>query len=215
MNADEARRDALVRFGNRTAAKERVTGMDSALMLDKIWADIRFALRQLRKNPGFAFTAIVVLTLGIGASVAIFAFVDAALIKPLPYKDPTRLVSVYETVPSCPLCNISYQNYLDWRRSDLPFSSLQAWTWESFLINTPSGNGAGAGRAGERWVLSIAGRDTDSGARFLRARRCAGRAAHGSAAVRSMAGAIRRKPRRGGTNHHDEQYFVHHYWRAA
>ncbi|MGA3048775.1 MAG: ABC transporter permease [Terracidiphilus sp.] len=139
MNADEARRDALVRFGNRTAAKERVTGMDSALMLDKIWADIRFALRQLRKNPGFAFTAIVVLTLGIGASVAIFAFVDAALIKPLPYKDPTRLVSVYETVPSCPLCNISYQNYLDWRRSDLPFSSLQAWTWESFLINTPQG----------------------------------------------------------------------------
>ena len=145
MSAEEARRDALVRFGNRVVMKERATAADAALTLESIGADIRFALRQLRKNPGFAFTAIVVLTLGIGSSVAIFAFVDAALIKPLPYKDPTRLVSVYETVPSCPLCNISYQNYLDWRRSDLPFSSLQAWTWASFLIDTPQGTEPGRG----------------------------------------------------------------------
>jgi len=139
MSADEARRDAMVRFGNHVVMKEKATAADAALTLESVWADLRFALRQLRKNPGFAFTAIVVLTLGIGSSVAIFAFVDAALIKPLPYKDATRLVSVYEVVPSCPLCNVSYQNYQDWRRSDLPFSSIEAWTWASFLINTPQG----------------------------------------------------------------------------
>ena len=50
--------------------------------------DFRFALRQLRKNPGFAAAAILILTLGIAASVAIFSFVDAALIKPLPYQEP-------------------------------------------------------------------------------------------------------------------------------
>jgi macrolide transport system ATP-binding/permease protein len=139
MSAADARRDALLRFGNRAATKERVIAMDFALLLESIWSDICYAARMLIKNPSFAVTATVVLALGIGASVAIFAFVDAALIKPLPYKNPTRLVSVYETVPSCPLCNISYQNYLDWRKTDLPFSSLQAWGWASYLIQTPQG----------------------------------------------------------------------------
>src|SRR5215472_10108025 len=86
----EARRDAVVRFGNSTAMKEHVTGADAALVLESVWSDLRYAFRQLRKNPGFAFTAISVLALGICASVAIFAFVDAVLIKPMPYRDPTR-----------------------------------------------------------------------------------------------------------------------------
>ena len=60
--------------------------------------DLRFAFRQLKKNPGFGLTAVLMLALGIGASVAIFAFVDAALIKPLPYADPNRLVAPTETV---------------------------------------------------------------------------------------------------------------------
>ncbi len=127
MSPEEARRDALVRFGNPTATKERVTGADAALMLDSIWSDIRYACRQLIKNPGFTVTAVLVLALGIGASVAIFAFVDAALIKPLPYKDPTRLVSVFETAKTCPQCNVSYQNFRDWKKSDLPFSALEIW----------------------------------------------------------------------------------------
>jgi hypothetical protein len=74
-----------------------------------------------------------------GASVAIFAFVDAALIKPLPYKDPGRLVSVYEVVNTCPFCNISYVNYQDWKRSNLPFSSIEAWGWASYLVRTSEG----------------------------------------------------------------------------
>ena len=90
MSAHEARRDALVRFGNRAATKEKVAGMDAALALDSIWSDLRFALRQLARSPGFALTAVVVLALGIGASVAMFAFVDAALVRPLPYAAPTQ-----------------------------------------------------------------------------------------------------------------------------
>lgn len=135
MSREQARRDALVRFGSPTATRERVAGMDAALMLDSIWSDIRFSCRQLIRNPGFAITAVLVLGLGMGASVAIFAFVDAALIKPLPYKDPGRLVSVYEVVNTCPLCNISYMNYQDWKKSDLPFSSIEAWGWASYLLS--------------------------------------------------------------------------------
>jgi macrolide transport system ATP-binding/permease protein len=136
MSAEQARRDALIRFGSPTATKERVTSMDAALVLDSIWSDIRFSCRQLIRDPGFAVTAILVLALGMGASVGIFAFVDAALIKPLPYEDPGRLVSVYEVVNTCPLCNISYVNYQDWKRSDLPFSSIEAWGWASYLMRS-------------------------------------------------------------------------------
>jgi macrolide transport system ATP-binding/permease protein len=65
--------------------------------------------------------------------------VDAALIKPLPYKDPTRLVAVYEASKTCPQCNVSYQNYRDWKKSDLPFSSLEAWGYSRYLLNNPGG----------------------------------------------------------------------------
>jgi hypothetical protein len=66
MSPEEARREASIQFGNPTATKERVTGIDSALMLESIVLDFRFAGRQLLKNPGFALTAILVLALGVG-----------------------------------------------------------------------------------------------------------------------------------------------------
>jgi predicted permease len=136
---DEARRAALREFGNVPLIADVTRERWGSLRLELLTQDLRFALRQLARNQGFAFTAIAVLTLGFGASVAIFAFVDAALIKPMPYADPARLVSVYEVAPSCPLCNVSFQNYLDWKKSDLPFSSLQVWGWASYLVKTQDG----------------------------------------------------------------------------
>ncbi|MBW8869724.1 MAG: hypothetical protein JF563_02965, partial [Acidobacteriales bacterium] len=64
--------------------------------------DVRYAFRQMRKSPVFSATAIVVLSLGVCASVAIFAFVDAALLKPLPYPDSSRLVDVTESAAMFP-----------------------------------------------------------------------------------------------------------------
>jgi macrolide transport system ATP-binding/permease protein len=98
--------------------------------------DLRYALRQMRKSPGFAGTAILILTLGIGASVSIFGFVDAALIKPLPYKDPNRLVDVTESVPMIPRANLSYPDYLDWKRMNQVFSSMDVYTGEGYLLRT-------------------------------------------------------------------------------
>ncbi len=139
MTPEEARRDALVRFGNRAVTKEKVAHMDTVLALDSIWADIRFAWRQLVKNPGFAFTAIVVLTLSIGSSMAIFAFVDAALIKPLPYRDPSHLVALYESTPVGDRYHISYGDYFDWKRLNHTFASLDVYDLERLTIAAPGG----------------------------------------------------------------------------
>ncbi len=135
----QAAHDAAARqFGNATRLKEQSHEM-VGFRIESTAQDFRFAVRQLRKNPGFAVTAILILALGIGISVAIFAFVDAALIKPLPYRNPARLVGVYESIPSCPRCNLSYPDYLDWKKSGKVFSAFDVWTGTGFLLSTPSG----------------------------------------------------------------------------
>jgi predicted permease len=92
MSAREARRDALVRFGSPMVMKERTTDADTALYLQSIWADMRYALRQLARSPGFAITVILALSLGVGAASAIFSVIDAVLLRPLPFANQQRLV---------------------------------------------------------------------------------------------------------------------------
>ena len=139
MSSEGARRDALLRFGNPTSTKERVAGADAILTLDSLGSDIQYAYRQLSKNPGFACTAVLVLALGISATVAIFAFVDAALIKPLPYANPSRLVALFESTPLGPTFHLSYLDYLDWRRLNGVFSSVEAYDNINFALSTATG----------------------------------------------------------------------------
>ncbi len=101
--------------------------------------DLRYAMRQLHKNPGFAFTAILILALGICASVAIFGFVDAALIKPLPYANPSQLVFATESVEMIPRANISYPDYLDWKKLNQVFTSFDVFHGTGYLLSTATG----------------------------------------------------------------------------
>ncbi|HWE85362.1 MAG TPA: ABC transporter permease [Terracidiphilus sp.] len=95
MTPEAARRDALVRFGNPGAMKERVAARDVNLVLDGVWRDLHYAARQLRRSPAFALTAIATLALGIGANVAVFGVLSAVLLRPLPFPYADRLVRVY------------------------------------------------------------------------------------------------------------------------
>jgi len=101
--------------------------------------DIRYALRQLRRTPTFSVVAGLTLSLGICASVAIFAFVDAALLKPLPYRDASHLVDVTERTALFPRGNLSYLDYVDWKRLNTVFSSLDVWNGSGYLLQTPNG----------------------------------------------------------------------------
>ncbi|HEY6292856.1 MAG TPA: ABC transporter permease [Terriglobia bacterium] len=139
LSLEEARRQTLIRFGGVEQAKEQHRQARGLPALDILLQDLRFAFRQLRKNPGFTGTAILILALGIGATVAIFAFADAALIKPLPYPNPARLVGVTESVALFPRANLSYPDYFDWKRLNKVFSSMDVWSGTGYLLRTPSG----------------------------------------------------------------------------
>src|SRR5258705_13067826 len=139
MSPQEAKRVALMKLGGVDSTKEAYRDRATIPFLESVVQDLRFTLRQLRKNPAFTFTATVMVALGIGASVAIFAFVDAALIKPFPYQNPSCLLFVTETTPDIPLANFSYPDYLDWKKLNKVFDSLDVYGQRGLVVSTSAG----------------------------------------------------------------------------
>ena len=139
MSRAEARLAALRSINGFEQRKEECRDMRGVNVIDNLIGDVRFALRQLRKDMEFTATAILMLALGMCASVAIFAFVEGALLKPLPYAKPSRLLAVYETVSTCPRCNLSWPDYLDWKKLNSTMSSLDVYTGSGYLMTTPTG----------------------------------------------------------------------------
>jgi len=138
MKTEDARFAAARRFGNATRVRER-SQEAVGFSCESVVQDIRFSARQLRRNPGFAVMAALILALGVGASASIFAFVDAALIQPLPYPDPTRLAFITEAEANPSLVNLSYPDFVDWRRFNTTLASLDAFGGGQFSITTPTG----------------------------------------------------------------------------
>ena len=100
MSVEEARRAALRAFGNPGLVREQARATWNWAALESVVRDFRYGIRTLMRTPGFAAIAVVVIALGIGANVALFTVVRSVLLKPLPYRDPDRLVMLYETESS-------------------------------------------------------------------------------------------------------------------
>ena len=101
--------------------------------MTKLTQDFRYGLRVLRKNPGFAIVAILVLGLGIGANTAIFSVVNAVLLRPLPFSDPDRLVHVWhvppqKSFPGITRFSVSTANFVDWQQQNNVFEKMAIFT---------------------------------------------------------------------------------------
>ena len=133
---DEARRRALIALGGLEATKERCRDRRRIPFFDALRQDAVYALRTLRRSPGFAAVAITTIALGIGADTAIFSVVNAVLLRPMPFADPSRLVMLFGTNPTRGdgFDVTSYPAFLDWREQNRSFSSLAAFTNRQLLL---------------------------------------------------------------------------------
>jgi predicted permease len=134
LSPEDARYAARRALGNSTLIREQTHEAWGTAPFERLWQDLRYALRQFPRSPIFASTAVLVLALGIGVSVAIFGFVDAALLEPLPYANPSRLMSVNESSIESPRWPLSYPDFLDWRRLNWSFSSLDIYSGVGLLL---------------------------------------------------------------------------------
>jgi putative ABC transport system permease protein len=96
MSPDEARRLARVKLGNRQNVRESLWTQNSPLALTHLGRDLKYALRTLSRTPGFSIIAVAVMALCIGAATSLFTIVRSVLLRPLPFRDPARLVIVHE-----------------------------------------------------------------------------------------------------------------------
>jgi putative ABC transport system permease protein len=103
-------------------------------MIADLWQDLRYGARMLRKNPGFTLLAVFTLALGIGANTAIFSVVDGLLLRPLPYREPERLVLLSHTGRRARRNTISYPNFSDWRERAQSFEGMASVRNESFNL---------------------------------------------------------------------------------
>ncbi len=120
MSAEEARRQALAGFGGVESVKDSMRDQAGFVWLDIALRDIRYAFRGLRRSPSFALSTIVSLSLGLGASLAVFTVADNLLVRPLPYRDASRLIMIWENRADAHNV-VSPANYLDWKsKIELP-----------------------------------------------------------------------------------------------
>jgi len=136
MTRAQAEQAARREFGNVTLMEERSREVWQWPKFESVWADIRYAGRQMRKSPAFTITCLLTLALGIGANTAVFSTVNTILLHPLPYTDPNHLVLVSESLPleGSKDVGVSAQEYLDYQRQNSVFSETAAFETDEFNL---------------------------------------------------------------------------------
>ncbi|HEV2115677.1 MAG TPA: ABC transporter permease [Terriglobales bacterium] len=154
MSVEEARRAARLELGSTEAIKEEVRGAGWENMLETCAQDLRYALRALRKSPGFTIVAVLTLALGIGANASLFSVVNTVLLQPLPFKNPSRLMMLFEGLPQVgsPKIPFSTPDYTIVKRGQKSFEAIGAVQDKEFEL---SGHGEPDRIIGARVSASI------------------------------------------------------------
>jgi predicted permease len=146
LSPEEARRAALRAFGNPTLIREHTRAVWSWNMLENLLRDIRISIRTLFRSPGFSLIAVLVMALCIGAATSLFTVVRSVLLRPLPFRDPGRLVTIFEHFrdPSMNKQEFNYNpvapaDFFDWRAQTHGFEDMAAWHWGQFNLTGEHG----------------------------------------------------------------------------
>jgi putative ABC transport system permease protein len=136
MSPDEARRDAERRFGNLTRVKEQGYDVRGGRWLETVWQDLRYGARSLVKNPLFTLIAVLTLAVGIGANTSIFSIVNAVLLRPLPYREPEKLMTIWTARPQQGQGQFrtSLPNFKDWREQSRVFEGMAAYGFNRYNL---------------------------------------------------------------------------------
>ena len=124
MAPGEARYAALRAFGNVALTMEDTRAVWISVWFDQLLQDARYGVRVLRRNPAFSAVVILTLALGIGLNTAVFTVVSAVLLRPLPYRDASRLVVIHEVLPKLAHIPVNNAHFDEWRRSLSAFERL-------------------------------------------------------------------------------------------
>jgi putative ABC transport system permease protein len=126
LSADDARASARRSLGGLTQAREAYRDQLAIPVIDPLWQDVRYGCRALARSPAFSIVAVAVLAIGIASATTIFSFVDAVLLKPLPYESGDRIVRILERNPNGATSWFSAPAYLDWRANNTVFEQMGA-----------------------------------------------------------------------------------------
>ncbi|MGA9244804.1 MAG: ABC transporter permease [Silvibacterium sp.] len=144
MSNEEARRQAYLKFGSPRRVREDLWQQNTLAFFENLWRDLKHAGRTLGRTPGFTVVAVLVMALGIGANTALFTVVRSVLLKPLPYKDPNRLVALCECMRGR-VCDdnrggIAPGSFAEWRKASKSFEQLAlGQQWTSYNVSAEGG----------------------------------------------------------------------------
>ncbi|HEY1808760.1 MAG TPA: ABC transporter permease, partial [Acidobacteriaceae bacterium] len=140
---EEARRAALLKFGNPQQVRERLWRQNTLSWLDGLGRHVKLSARALRRSPGFAVVSIVVIALGIGVNAALFTVVRGVLLRPLPFRDPQRLVRLYENTTtgqvSFPFNNSAAGVFAAWQKESRTFAGMALTHFRSYNLSGTQG----------------------------------------------------------------------------
>jgi predicted permease len=168
LNPEEARRQARLALGGPQQVKEQCRDARGTRWLEDLWQDFRYALRTLKQRPGFAAVTLLTLGLGIGATTVMFTVINGVVLKPLPYPEPDRLVTVHgQTEKYGEQWGFSYPEFLDCQRQSRALGPIAAWTYSGATLSEPGEAEYVDGRQISSELFSVLGISLPKGRAFL------------------------------------------------